>query len=140
MSVCSITMPEFRRMSPPPAFLHLESVVLRVRNRTAAVQWYRERLGFQILFEDPTQGVAVFNVGPGCTLTLWELQSDEIATPPSTAGTFPVFETTDAPTQRHRLRARGVSTSGIRQSPGLRSFAFWDLDGNRLDAWELLEP
>ena len=44
------------------------------------------------------------------------------------------------PSQRLHLQSRGVVTSELRETSGLRCFSFWDLDGNRLDACEVLEP
>ena len=60
-------------MSASLSFGRIESIVLRVRSRQAAVGWYRASLGLQVLFEDPSEGMAILNVGPGCSLTLWEL-------------------------------------------------------------------
>jgi len=127
-------------MPTSPLFSRIDTVTLRVRDRSAAIEWYRSRLGFQLVFQDPANGVAVFNVGHGGSLTVWELQPHEVSPAPGDAGTFPVFETADAMAQRHELIARGVNTSALREIPGVRGFSMWDLDGNRLDAWEILEP
>ena len=127
-------------MQQSPVFSSIDTVVLRVRNRSAAVAWYRHRLGLQVVFDDPAQGVAVFNVGRGSSLTVWELLPDEVRPPIGTSGSFPVFEAADAVAQRHELISRGVSTSIMRELPGRRCFSMWDLDGNRLEACEVLEP
>ena len=126
-------------MSASQLFTRIESIVLRVRSRQSAVAWYRASLGFQILFEDPSEGMAVLNAGQGCSLTLWELRPDDEAESGGTSRTFPVFEAIDARAQRLQLQSRGVRTSELREIPGLRGFTFWDLDGNRLDACEVLE-
>lgn len=84
--------------------------------------------------------MAVLNVGHGCSLTLWELRAGEDGAFDEKAGTFPIFEALDARSQRLHLQSRGVVTSELREGPGLRSFSFWDLDGNRLDACEVVEP
>jgi catechol 2,3-dioxygenase-like lactoylglutathione lyase family enzyme len=120
-------------------FTRIESIVLRVRSRQAAVAWYRASLGLQVLFEDPSEGMAVFNAGQGCSLTLWELRPDDEAAFGEKSGPFPIFEAVDARAQRLQLQGRGVVTSELREIPGLRCFTFWDLDGNRLDACEVLE-
>jgi hypothetical protein len=103
------------------------------------VAWYRASLDLQILFEDPSDGMAVLNVGQGCSLTLWELPPGEEPAPGATSGAFPIFEAVDARGHRLHLQNRGVVTSELREIPGLRCFTFWDLDGNRLDACEVLE-
>lgn len=84
--------------------------------------------------------MAVLNVGRGCSLALWELRAGEHVAVDEKAGAFPIFETLDARSQRLLLQSRGVVTSELRETPGLRCFSFWDLDGNRLDACEVLEP
>jgi hypothetical protein len=121
-------------------FTRIESIVLRVRSRQAAVAWYRGSVGLQLLFEDPAEGMAVLNAGQGCSLTLWELRPGDELAGGEKSGTFPIFEAIDARAQRLQLQSRGVVTSALREIPGLRCFTFWDLDGNRLDACEVLEP
>ena len=85
-------------------------------------------------------GIAVLDMGRGDSLALWQLRPDEVGAPPDMASTFPVFEATDAAAQRTELIARGVATSELRDLSRLRSFTFWDLDGNRLEACQLIEP
>ncbi len=127
-------------MQSLPVFSTIDSVVLRVRSRSAAVAWYRQRLGLLVVFDDPAQGLAVFNLGRGSSLTVWELQPDEVRLPIGASSSFPVFEAADAAAQRHELISRGVSTSIMRELPGRRCFSLWDLDGNRLEACEVFEP
>jgi catechol 2,3-dioxygenase-like lactoylglutathione lyase family enzyme len=121
-------------------FNRIESIVLRVHDRHAAVAWYRAALGLQVLLDDPAEGMAVLNVGHGYSVTLWELREDEVGAFDEHSCTFPIFEADDAARQRRELQARGVVTSELREIPGLRCFSFWDLDGNRLDACEVLAP
>jgi catechol 2,3-dioxygenase-like lactoylglutathione lyase family enzyme len=126
-------------MSASTSFTRIESIVLRVRSRQAAVAWYRESLGLEVVFEDPAEGMAVLGVGQGCSLTLWELPAGEEGAPGEISGTFPIFEAMDVRRHRLLLQGRGVATSELREIPGLRCFTFWDPDGNRLDACEVLE-
>ena len=127
-------------MQRSPVFSRIQTVVLRVRSRSAAVSWYRNRLGLQVVFDDPAQGVAVLNVGRGSSLTVWELEPNEARPSLGDSCSFPVFDSPDAAAQRDELIARGVSTSVLRDVPGSRCFSLWDLDGNRLEACEVLEP
>ena len=126
-------------MPGSPSFTHIESVVLRVRSLRAAVAWYRASLGLQVLFEDAAEGMAVLNVGQGCSLTIWELYGDGEGAPAGPSGTFPILEAVDAHAYRLDLQTRGVVTSDLRESAALRCFTFWDLDSNRLDVCEVLE-
>ena len=121
------------------SFTRIESVVLRVRSLEAAVAWYRASLGLQVLFEDSAEGMAVLNVGQGCSLTIWELPAGAEAVPTGPSGTFPILEAVDARAYRLDLQTRGVVTSGLRETAALRCFTFWDLDSNRLDVCEVLE-
>ena len=126
-------------MPTSPVFSRIDSVVLRVHDRAAAVEWYRTRLGFQVLFAHLAIGVAVLDLGRGDTLTLWELGADDVSPVEDMPAAFPVFEATNAEEQRAELVARGVTASELRSMPGIRCFSFWDLDGNRLEACELLD-
>ena len=126
-------------MSASPSFTGIESVVLRVRSRQAAVAWYRAALGLQVLFEDPAEGMAVLNVGQGCSLTIWELPAGAEGTTAAAPGTFPILEAVDAGAHQRHLQSRGVVTSELRETASLRCFTFWDLDSNRLDVCEVLE-
>ena len=126
-------------MSAIRSFTRIDSIVLRVRSRQAAVDWYRSSLGLHLLFEDASAGMAVLAVGRGYSLTLWELRPGEECVFGEKACTFPIFEALDARGQRLDLQGRGVVTSELREAPGLRCFSFWDLDGNRLDACEVVE-
>ena len=125
-------------MKTSQVFSRIDSVVLRVHHREAAVDWYLARLGFRILCEDAAAGVTVLDMGRGDTLTLWQLRGNEIAVIRNMSGTFPVFEATDAVAQRAELIARGVEASQVREVSRLKSFSFWDLDGNRLEACEVV--
>ena len=82
----------------------------------------------------------MFNAGRGASLSVWELRPDETAPEPGTEGTFPIFDAVDARAQRHELILRGVRTSRVRETAGARCFSMWDLDGNRLEACEVIEP
>jgi catechol 2,3-dioxygenase-like lactoylglutathione lyase family enzyme len=130
----------FYDMRAQPVFYRIDSVVIRVRDRAPALDWYRSRLGLRLLFEDREAGLAILDMGRGDTITLWQLQADEIAPARGIAGIFPVFEAIDAAAERAELIMRGVTTSELREFPRARCFTFWDLDGNRLEACEVIAP
>jgi catechol 2,3-dioxygenase-like lactoylglutathione lyase family enzyme len=126
-------------MPATPVFSRLDTVVVRVADRVAAVEWYRTKLGFQVLFQDEAAGIAVLHLGRDATLTLWQLREGEVTPPRELAGSFPVFEAKDAAAERAELIARGVDASELRTVARVKLFSFRDLDGNRLEACEVVE-
>jgi catechol 2,3-dioxygenase-like lactoylglutathione lyase family enzyme len=121
-----------------PLFNRIDTVILRVRDYKAAASWYQHHLGCDIAFDDPGERLAVMALGTGTSLTLWEWEADDVPPAGGTAGAFPILAAADASSQRAELESRGVRTSSLAESPGVRFFSFWDLDGNRLEACEVL--
>lgn len=121
-----------------PVFDRLDAVVLRVADFQAAVAWYREALGLSPVFADATEGLAVLGL-QGCALTLWQRKREEaiLAEPAATA--FPIFATDDAAAAHATLRARGVQVEALAEGDGVRFFGFFDPDGNRLEACQVLQ-
>ena len=81
--------------------------------------WYRNRLGLQVVFDDPAQGIAVFNVGRG-SLTVWELEPNEARPSIGDACSFPVFDAADAAAQRDELictRGEHIGLAGDGRAP-----------------------
>ena len=124
-------------MADATLFTRIDTVLLRVRDHAAAIAWYEEQLGLTPAFTDPAERLSVLDVGEGASLTLWELKPDEPDPPRDGAGTFPIFATEDAASAHRRLAESGVRVSEVSESPGVRFFTFWDLDGNRLEACEV---
>ena len=56
-------------MPATPVFSRVDTVVLRVADRVTAVEWYRTKLGFQVLFQDEAAGLAVLHMGRDATIT-----------------------------------------------------------------------
>jgi catechol 2,3-dioxygenase-like lactoylglutathione lyase family enzyme len=109
----------------PRHFSGLDTVIIRVRDISAATSWYVQQLGAEALYEDEEQRLAVIEVGgspdgemAGSTLTLWQLD-DGVAWAPSS--TYPILATPDA----------------LVETPGVWFFRFTDLDGNTLEACEV---
>jgi catechol 2,3-dioxygenase-like lactoylglutathione lyase family enzyme len=120
-----------------PLFSRIDTIVLPVRDWQAARDWYTSTLGFRVLFEDPREHIVVLATGPGVSLTLWQPDGDVTA---AMACPFPVFSASNVSRQRRVLEERGVRTSAVVDAPGLRFFAFWDPDGNRIEACEIVTP
>lgn len=116
-------------------FSRLDTVILRVRDLSAAQQWYATTLGLHAIFEDPGQRLAVLGLDGGASLTLWELTPGERVRPSST---FPIFGVTDARAVHAHLLSHGVAIDGVGEGSGVRFVRFADPDGNPLEACEVL--
>lgn len=116
-------------------FTRLDTVILRVRALAAAQHWYATHLGLRPVFEDADQGLAVLGLDGGTSLTLWALAD---GTAPGASSTFPIFAVADARAAHAQLQARGVSVEPLVEAPGVCYFRFADLDGNPLEACEVL--
>ncbi|WP_343213897.1 VOC family protein [Gemmatimonas sp.] len=125
----------------PRHFSGLDTVIIRVRDISAATSWYVQQLGAEALYEDEEQRLAVIEVGgspdgemAGSTLTLWQLD-DGVAWAPSS--TYPILSTPDAKAAHAALAAQGVAVDALVETPGVWFFRFTDLDGNTLEACEV---
>ena len=119
-------------------FTRIDTIVLRVTDYSVASDWYCTHLGFAVVFSDPGEGLAVLGIGQGTSLTLWQLRPGEAGPRDGSGCPFPIIATSDASAQRRELMARGIRTSDLSELPGLRFFSFWDPDGNRLEACEVV--
>ena len=124
-------------MPDAPLFERIDTIIVRVRDYEAAAEWYTERLGLQPTYIDPVQGLVVLPFD-GHSLTLSQLKPGEMLPPRGTCVPFPIFVTADAAVLHAELQARGVAVERVQDGGGVRSFAFWDLDGNRLEACQVL--
>jgi catechol 2,3-dioxygenase-like lactoylglutathione lyase family enzyme len=124
-------------MPDEPLFERIDTVILPVRDYEAAADWYAERLGLQPIHTDPVEGLVVLPFD-GHSLTLRQLKPGETRPPGGTCVPFPIFVTGDAVVLHAELQARGVAVDQLQDGGGVRFFSFWDLDGNRLEACQVL--
>jgi catechol 2,3-dioxygenase-like lactoylglutathione lyase family enzyme len=117
-------------------FEGIDTVILRVRDLDAARAWYTERLGFRESFGDLAAGLVVLECGGRTTITLFALAPGESAGHAPVC--WPVFHVRDAEGTRAALDARGVSVEPLQSDGTVRWFDFVDLEGNRLEACEVL--
>lgn len=115
----------------------LDTVLLRVRNIEISKRWYEEKLGFADPYYDPSERLAVFDLGGTTSLTLWELKEGESLPPSNMARPFPIFSVSDALHVKSLLRERGVAVGEILQGGGVTYFTFRDLDDNLLEACQV---
>ena len=115
----------------------VETLVLRVSDYATATDWYCDLLGCKMVFSDAEKGLAVIRFRYGTSLTLWQLPPGERPATAACTCPFPIIQATDAVRQRAFMARQGVRVSTMSEVPGLRSFSFWDPDGNRLEICEL---
>jgi uncharacterized glyoxalase superfamily protein PhnB len=109
------------------------SVIVRVADVDAAVDWYRANFDIEPLYvgADGEHRIAAYHLG-NLVVSLWQLPADA-GRPDADIATYPVFVTDDLDGAHDALLANGLTTTGIRQSATTRFFQVNDLDGNR---WE----
>lgn len=125
----------------PSPFSGLDTVIIRVRDISAATAWYVQHLGAEAIYEDEEQRLAVIEfggdpegTGAGSTLTLWQLAAGAEWAPSST---YPILATADARAAHAALAAQGVEVGELTETPGVWYFRFADLDGNTLEGCEI---
>ncbi len=99
-----------------------------VRDLDASIAWFREMLGFEVLFRADEAGWAEMSTPtPGVSIGLGVNQEVD-----GSGGTTPVFGVLDIAAARAELEGKGVQFDGdIVEVPGLVKLAtFFDPDGN----------
>lgn len=105
------------------------TLAMSVRDRHASAQWYRDKLGFELIHHIDDAGWSELQTKTnGVTLGLGE-QSE-----PAPGNMVPVFGVADIETERGALEAAGVRFDGQTETiEGMVSTAtFYDPDGNAL--------
>jgi len=119
-------------------FEGLDTVIVRVRDVDAAAAWYREKLELVPTFEDPEARLVVLDLGGSTSLTLWQLARIDVPPVPGAATSYPIFSVRDVERVWNTLRDRGVLVEPVVEGGGVRWFEFRDLDGNRLEACQVV--
>lgn len=117
-------------------FSGIDTIIIRVRDITAACSWYAQHLGGEQVYEDDEQRLAVIEFSSGSTITLWQIDDGAEFVP---SATYPILATADARSAHKALTEQGVSLQALRETPGVIYFRFTDLDGNPLEACEVKE-
>jgi predicted enzyme related to lactoylglutathione lyase len=119
----------------------LEVVILHVSDIDRAIEFYRDKVGFELDHDTRTEGMHVVQLTPrgsGCSVVFGDLPAQREMTPGSMRGLQLVVA--DARAARKELLDRGVDVSEIMQfSPddGGTFFGFSDPDGNTWAVQEL---
>ena len=119
----------------------LEVVVLPVSDISRAVEFYRDKVGFNLDHDTKNEHMHVVQLTPpgsGCSIVIGDLPSQNEMAPGSMRGLQLVVS--DAPAARDELLSRGVEASEITvfdERDGGTFFGFSDPDGNTWAVQEL---
>lgn len=113
----------------------IDTVIVRVSNITASKEWYIEKLGLALLFEDDKMKLVVLDAKGSTSLTLW--QTDKTVSVNRDTASYPIFKTPDADALKQELLNRGLEVGEIIQDAYVKYFFFYDPDGNMLEACQV---
>lgn len=111
-------------------FRKLSHVMLFVADLDRAVGWYRDTLGFEVLFVAPGAYAALRHAASGTKIALHPSEADgrDVG-----FGPMPCFLVDDIDAVVSDLRGRGVEVQDPRKQGESPRFAtFWDSEGNAL--------
>lgn len=118
----------------------IDLVEIRVKDWTAAVEWYRDRLSLQVAAWDPDDEYCQLEPeGGGCRLGLFGMAGVDLG---SRSRCLPTFQVDDLTSTLLTLQERGVLvereiTGG---DEGFRSADIIDCEGNLIQLYEWLTP
>lgn len=114
---------------PIISLLNTITFAISVRDRHASANWYKDKLGFELLFHADEAGWSeLVTKTEGVTIGLGEQIE------PAPGNSIPVFGVSDIDTARTALESAAVKFDGATETiEGMVSTAtFYDLDGNAL--------
>jgi catechol 2,3-dioxygenase-like lactoylglutathione lyase family enzyme len=115
----------------------IDTVIVRVSNIETSKEWYVEKLGLALLFEDAKMKLVVLDTNSPTSLTLWQIEQS-FSVNRHTAS-YPIFRTPDADALKQELLNRGIEVGEIIQDDYVKYFLFYDPDGNILEACQVHE-
>lgn len=113
----------------------IDTVIVRVNNIFTSKEWYMEKLGLTLLFEDDKMKLTVLDTKGPTSLTLW--QTDKPVSVNRDTASYPIFKTPDADALKQELTHRGIETGEIIQDAYVTYFFFYDPDGNIFEACQV---
>lgn len=120
-----------------PLFEGIDTIIIRVKKIEKSKLWYKDKLGFKIIWEDIKLKLVVLDTGGKTSLTLWQTEK-EILVSKETAS-YPIFGVKDAALVREQLINNGVIADKIITDDHTKYFTFYDSDGNIMEACEVVE-
>ncbi|MEW6524647.1 MAG: VOC family protein [Bacillota bacterium] len=127
-------------MTTAGVFKHLDTVIIRVSDLARSREWYRERLGFSVVYAlDGPERLVVLDAGRQMSLTLWELRPGEELVAAGALGTYPIFAVDDIHATHRLLTQRDVRCTPVVDGGGVVLwFLLYDPDGNVIEACQPL--
>ena len=113
------------------------TTILRVRDVSASVVWFREKLGLEPIHvgsDGPDHPIAAYTIA-GAVVSLWQLPPGTQRDPDENdRNTYVcIIFSGELESMRHALIERGVDAGEIRRSANNEFFWFNDIDGNRFE-------
>lgn len=102
----------------------IETVIVRVSNIDASKDWYINKLGLTLIWDDPKMKLVVLDTKSPTSLTLW--QTDQPVMVNRNTASYPIFRTPDADALRQELLSRGVKVDETIQDDYVKYFFFND--------------
>lgn len=118
-------------------FEGIDTIIIRVSNYLNSKKWYEEKLGLEVIFEDHTSKLIVFDTLSPTSLTIW--QTDETNPQQKERNSYPIFRTSNADKSRTDLIKKEVNVDDLVEAEGLKFYRFYDPDGNLFEACEYSE-
>lgn len=118
-----------------PLFEGIDTIILRVKNLEKSKLWYKDKLGFKIIWEDIKLKLVVLDTGGKTSLTIW--QTDKEITVDKETSAYPIFGVKDANLIKEILTNNEVKVDNIITDDHTKYFRFYDPDGN---IFEVCEP
>jgi catechol 2,3-dioxygenase-like lactoylglutathione lyase family enzyme len=113
----------------------IDTVIVRVSDVGKSKQWYVDKLGLKVVWDDPGTRLVVLDTGSPTSLTLW--QTDKKIEVSKDTASYPIFRTTCAEQARKELHANGVEVGEVIEDDAVKYFFFYDPDGNILEACQV---
>jgi catechol 2,3-dioxygenase-like lactoylglutathione lyase family enzyme len=113
----------------------IDTIIVRVSNIERSKDWYVQKLGLTVLFEDSKMKLAVIDTNSATSITLW--QTPQTFFIDRETASYPIFKTPDADKLRQVFLNSGIETEEIIQDDYVKYFLFFDPDGNILEACEV---
>lgn len=118
-----------------PLFEGIDTIIMRVKNLEKSKLWYKDKLGFKIIWEDIKLKLVVLDTGGKTSLTIW--QTDKEITVDKETSAYPIFGVKDANLIKEILTNNEVKVDNIITDDHTKYFRFYDPDGN---IFEVCEP
>lgn len=110
----------------------IDTVIVRVSDIGLSRTWYETKLGFKVIYDEPSLRLVVLDTNGPTSITLW--QTDRPVRNNAETASYPIFKTADAENAKVTLESIGVRTGDVTDDGFVKYFFFYDPDGNVLEA------